>query len=203
MIFLGPLYQWVVAHFSERINHFPLIRLVMYSLDKTILYLLFFLGIRLVYNALTHKKTRWQQEVKVAIFAGYIILLLALTVFRHAYYPWQLHFYFDRPLSAINTQPFIETIKLSAGRSQFDFWYQSLGNIGWFVPFGFGLPWISQHRRSGLAVVFWGIVLSLGIETMQFLLISGIADIDDVIFNTLGALVGWLLYRVTHLIVKK
>ncbi len=36
MIFLNPIYQFIVEHFATKINHFPLVELIFYSLDKTI-----------------------------------------------------------------------------------------------------------------------------------------------------------------------
>lgn len=36
--------------------------------------------------------------------------------------------------------------------------------------------------------------LSLFIETMQFGLNTGVSDIDDVFFNTIGAILGYLAY---------
>jgi glycopeptide antibiotics resistance protein len=74
----------------------------------------------------------------------------------------------------------------------------SLLNILLFVPFGFGLPFISGLRMRG--VVAAGVLVSLSIETLQFVTgrIGGItfrvADVNDVIFNSLGAAMGYLLF---------
>jgi glycopeptide antibiotics resistance protein len=74
----------------------------------------------------------------------------------------------------------------------------SLLNILLFVPFGFGLPFISNLRMKG--VVAFGVLFSLRIETLQLVtgLIGGItfrvADINDVIFNSVGAVIGYLLF---------
>ena len=45
-------------------------------------------------------------------------------------------------------------------------------------------------------VALTGAGLSLGIEVMQWVLGSGISDIDDVIFNVAGAVLGYWLLRV-------
>ncbi|WP_262314803.1 VanZ family protein [Lacticaseibacillus parakribbianus] len=193
MLFLGPVYQVVREHLEGRINHFPLVRLMMYSLDKTILYLLVFLALRLLWRGLRHKPLVFGHELKVAVFAGYVILLLMLTVFRQWYYPWQLHFYFNHPLADINWQPLVETLKLRNGASQLDFWYQSLGNVVWFVPFGYGLAGLLRKPRLW-RVLLAGVGLSVAIEGLQFLLYSGVADIDDLIFNTVGAVLGYVLF---------
>ncbi|WP_461213372.1 VanZ family protein [Lacticaseibacillus sp. GG6-2] len=194
MLFLGPLYRIVAASRFAEVNHWPLLRLVFYSLDKTLLYLIIFLAVRWGSAVLFRRPLALRHELKVAVFAGYIILLLALTVFRDVYYPWQLQLHWHRSLSVINTTPLIETLKLRQGQSQFDFWYQSLGNVIWFLPFGWGVASLT-HRFGFIRVALGGLALSLMIECLQFLLISGVADIDDVIFNVTGALCGYLAFR--------
>ncbi|QVI36020.1 VanZ family protein [Lacticaseibacillus chiayiensis] len=198
MLFLGPFYNWINSTSLSRVNHFPLVRLVVYSLDKTILYLLIFAALRCVWLLTTHRRTSFGHELKLGLFMGYLILLFMLTVFRDVYYPWQLTFHWDRPLSVINLHPLVETLKLRQAASHFDLWYQSLGNVAWFMPLGFGIPWISTHRRRLGSAIAIGLVTSLSIETLQFMLISGVADIDDVIFNLIGAILGYGFYRILH-----
>lgn len=74
----------------------------------------------------------------------------------------------------------------------------SLLNVLLFVPFGFGLPFITNlHFKK---IVVYGALFSVGIELMQ--LVTGllakitfrIADINDVIFNTVGAAIGYILF---------
>ena len=49
--------------------------------------------------------------------------------------------------------------------------------------------------KAGLIFLVSGIGFSVLIEIMQYLFVLGQPDADDVIFNTLGLLVGYLLYR--------
>jgi glycopeptide antibiotics resistance protein len=195
MIFLGPLYTYLQTRLADHINHFPLIRLVVLSLDKTILYLLVFALLRFAYLRLRRQKTSVGHELLLATFVSCVLLLLFLTVFRGTYYyPWQLVLHFDRPLSVINTTPLVETLKLRHGATMFDFYYQSLGNIGWFMPFGLLAPLTMQSKHKMVRTIIMGSLLSLSIETMQFFLITGVSDIDDWIFNTIGVICGYLVY---------
>src|SRR5689334_16004587 len=74
----------------------------------------------------------------------------------------------------------------------------SLLNILLMIPFGFGLPFISNLRMKKIVVI--GALFSISIELLQ--LITGfmakttfrIADINDVIFNTAGAAIGYILF---------
>lgn len=196
MYFLGPLYRIVVAHYAERINHFPLVKLVFYSLDKTILYFIIFMVLRVLYLKLTGRPWRWGPELLRAAFLFYLLLLLALTVFRGIYFPWQIKIYWDRSPALINWTILTETLKLQYAQSKLDFLYNFYGNILWFIPFGLLWPLVHQHRRGLMTTVITGALLSVMIETIQFFLATGVSDIDDVIFNTVGALVGYIIYLV-------
>ena len=74
----------------------------------------------------------------------------------------------------------------------------SLLNILLLIPFGFGLPFITNYRMKKIVVI--GALFSILIEVMQ--LITGfmakitfrIADINDVIFNTIGVAIGYILF---------
>jgi glycopeptide antibiotics resistance protein len=74
----------------------------------------------------------------------------------------------------------------------------SLLNILLMIPFGFGLPFITNLRLKKVAII--GALFSIVTEILQLItgFIAGIAfriaDINDVIFNTLGVVVGYLLF---------
>lgn len=74
----------------------------------------------------------------------------------------------------------------------------SLLNILLLVPFGLGLPFITNFRIKKVVVI--GALFSIAIELLQ--LITGlmakmsfrIADVNDVIFNTTGVALGYILF---------
>jgi glycopeptide antibiotics resistance protein len=74
----------------------------------------------------------------------------------------------------------------------------SLLNILLLVPFGFGLPFITNHRFGNIVII--GALFSITIEFLQFVtgLLAGItfrvADINDVMFNTVGVAIGYALF---------
>lgn len=73
-------------------------------------------------------------------------------------------------------------------------------NILLFIPFGLGMPFITHFRIKMIVII--AALFSIGIEFLQ--LITGllahitfrIADINDVIFNTLGAAIGCILFLI-------
>jgi len=74
------------------------------------------------------------------------------------------------------------------------FVYHAAGNILWFVPLGLLLPALRPRLRFGQAVLA-GAALSVLLEILQWLLASGVTDVDDVLLNALGAACGYGLRR--------
>lgn len=83
----------------------------------------------------------------------------------------------------------------------------SLLNILMMMPFGFGLPFITNFRFK--KVVIAGLLLSIAIELLQ--LITGftanttfrVADINDLVFNTVGVAVGYILFAKFVLVFRR
>lgn len=66
---------------------------------------------------------------------------------------------------------------------------QNLQNIAFFIPFGALLP-----VKNWKAVLITAIVFSVLIELVQYIGGFGLAELDDVICNTLGAMIGfWIV----------
>ncbi|TKI74361.1 VanZ family protein [Bacillus mycoides] len=75
-------------------------------------------------------------------------------------------------------------------------------NIVLFMPLGFLLPTIWPQFRKMTNTVCAGFLFSLAIELNQ-LLNNRITDIDDLFTNTLGAIVGYVIYRVLFKMICK
>ena len=69
-----------------------------------------------------------------------------------------------------------------------------VGNVAGFLPFGFILPVITEKMRSGLLITLAGFGLSLTVEVIQLITRVGCFDVDDMILNTAGAALGYLLF---------
>ncbi|MGW2035104.1 MULTISPECIES: VanZ family protein [Streptomyces] len=68
------------------------------------------------------------------------------------------------------------------------------GNVLLGVPFGVLVPVLAPRARGVLQVLALTALVMLMVELVQGALVTGRAfDIDDVILNTTGALLGWLL----------
>lgn len=78
----------------------------------------------------------------------------------------------------------------------------NLLNIFMFMPLGFLLPLIWKRYRQLLPTMLLGAGFSLMIELLQ-LFNRRVSDIDDLIMNTLGAFLGFILWYLWQLLVKK
>ena len=119
-----------------------------------------------------------------ALFLLYMAALLRLTVFRSGAFS---HGFFS---GRFNLTPGVAYMQLLSWGSYFHAFYLFFGNIAWFMPLGLYL-----HRRgtSFFACVALGFLLSLFIETAQFVLGCGVSETDDLLLNTCGAAIGWVL----------
>jgi glycopeptide antibiotics resistance protein len=144
--------------------------------------------------------TVFQKRVPSITLAVYLIVVAAITVL-----PTRISGVVGPHLDHVNIIPLRFTIncfRLSywphRGLLPFCF-LQTFGNIALFLPFGILLPLTAPRLRSLKRVLLIALCVSLSIEATQFVLrIIGnprAVDIDDVLLNTLGALLGFLIYR--------
>jgi len=97
-----------------------------------------------------------------------------------------------------NVVPF-RTIGIYLDNLDSAFWVsQAIGNLLLLLPLGlFGplvLPWLSRWWRVALLAV----LVSACIETVQLQIPDRSADVDDVLINTLGALLGYGVLRLVR-----
>lgn len=132
-----------------------------------------------LYCRLLRRKFRLERLLGVM----YIAALVQITVLRGGV-DWLRVLHEARPF------PQFIPLKTTLQEAESGLWpliYHTLGNIGWFAPLG-----VILRRRGVCRVVLRSALFSAGIELAQYILMTGMTDIDDVILNTLGALVGWL-----------
>jgi glycopeptide antibiotics resistance protein len=77
-----------------------------------------------------------------------------------------------------------------------------VGNIIGFVPLGFTLPLLSKRFQNLKAVIITTSSLSFTYEILQLLFGIGSFDIDDLILNTLGGVMGYLPIKLIYLTIN-
>lgn len=77
------------------------------------------------------------------------------------------------------------------------------GNITAFIPFGIFLPYLSKSRIGFVTTFLYTFSLSLAIELVQLTAKVGSCDVDDIILNTVGGLIGYILYLCIRCVFSK
>ena len=100
-----------------------------------------------------------------------------------------------------NMIPYVEIREFWKYREQVGNFAMILNIFGYvvgLVPFGYILPVINDRFRNWLLIVVSGFSLSLCVETAQLIFRVGSFDVDDLLLNTLGALLGYVSFWVCN-----
>ena len=102
-----------------------------------------------------------------------------------------------RPVAfrAYNINP-LEIIKdLHTGKAA---WVGMFVNISFFVPIGYLF-----RKQSFAKVIVAMLPVELAIETSQYIFYLGVFDVNDIILNILGVIIGWIAFRVVRRNIRK
>lgn len=128
-----------------------------------------------------HPRT-WQRWGLRILFLLYLAVLLRITVFRPGFGqmpPMQ---------GSWNDTLFAEYLPLLQNGRWLRFVYLFVGNLVWFVPLGMAVQCRTRRRLWPSAAA--GLALSAIIEAGQYLFGTGVSELDDLVLNTAGALIG-------------
>ena len=137
-------------------------------------------------------KGLWKGLIYSSIVAliEYVTLLYASTVFcRKVYYERKFDFH-----------PFWTYKAILDGKDEFV--TEAIMNVIAFIPIGFLLG------CSFVSLKWWKVIIiaclfSLGIEILQFIMMRGFSELDDVMHNTLGSMIGYGVYRLVAWLIWK
>ena len=134
------------------------------------------------------------------IFFLYILVLIKVIVFK---YPvdhlrtivqeWSPDVFWQG-LSHANFT-FFKTIRM-----YIDYWgrinsFENLvGNVVIFVPYGMLFPLAFEKKKGFFSFVLAALIFILGVELVQMWTNFGAFDVDDILLNLLGALLGYFVY---------
>ena len=148
---------------------------------------------------------RRDKAIRMAAWIGLVFCLLVLSkyilfkkgpryyknYFTHEYKNYTV----KDGLKHANLIPF-HTIRLfSSPRVSSEYSYQNIGgNIIGFIPLGILLPIVFAFLKNGWRLTGFVFCISLLFETTQLIAGVGIFDVDDLLLNTTGGLIGYILY---------
>ncbi|MDD3839476.1 MAG: VanZ family protein [Clostridia bacterium] len=133
------------------------------------------------------------------VFTIYMIILMKLILFK---YPvciassvnWMD---FKRRLMFANYIPFktIYFYLVGEGINEGIAKVNLLGNIIGFMPYGFLAPLLETDIKDYKKALKAGLFISLTFEVIQLITGLGSFDVDDLILNTLGTILGYAIFR--------
>lgn len=123
----------------------------------------------------------------INIYTVWILYLLYFASFRQDY---KQHF----TISIIPLDTIYKYIFIYIKDSVLESVKNLLGNIILFIPYGFlGILYPKLKQFGWLFLTFF-IIINL-IEFFQYYFKRGFADVDDVMLNTLGMSIGYIIYK--------
>ena len=163
-----------------------------------------------IYSSIRNKKINIFREIVLFIFFVYFLFLLLLTMFKGGRIEFsnQFNSYMYREhglLGIINIVPIEDTINtfMHSETGLRNSLRNVIGNILVFMPLGFFIPLLFEKFNNLKKVLKVGCLSSLAIELSQLFVGNNVCDIDDVIYNTLGALAGFICYKTFETIINK
>ena len=144
--------------------------------------------LRLSYLIINHKKIVFYKELINLFFIIYIILLFELVTTT------------DFESFSNNFIPFKEIFRYSLDNKLF--YRNVIGNIVLFIPFGYFISYYPKVGKKWYISFLIALITCFTIEVIQ-MGIGRSFDVDDIILNVLGGIIGYILYIVFESFFKK
>jgi len=135
--------------------------------------------VRVGYLRKNNEKAILYKEIFNLLFILYILCLFHAVTYQ------------DVSWASANLIPFKEILRYDFGSNLF---YRNIfGNLLLFLPYGLYITYYLDLKKP-LSVMGYAFIISLSIELIQSI-IGRVFDVDDIILNVLGALLGYFIYR--------
>lgn len=98
----------------------------------------------------------------------------------------------------------LHTIRQYAERVHNGFAFMNLaGNLALFLPMGFFLPYFFRKQKNFICFSLTVILMISCVEITQVLTLLGACDIDDLILNYAGSVIGFILFQILYFMRRK
>ena len=148
-----------------------------------------------------HKNRKLVKAAAVTVFIVYVCCLIYFLFFSERYGRNDAASYYR-----YNLRPFKEITRFWTYRDIIGFemvMVNLVGNVAVFMPFGFLLPAIYEPLKKWYAIILVGMWFSIIIECVQLITKVGTMDVDDVILNVTGVMLGLVFYKFCSFCMKK
>jgi glycopeptide antibiotics resistance protein len=151
--------------------------------------------------------------IKIAAWTALVVCLLILSKFilfkqsPHYYKHYFAHEYKNYSVKQGWQQAnlhLFSTIRLfSSDRVRAEYSYKNIGgNIVGFIPLGILLPLVFPFLKNWIRLTAFVFCISLLFETFQLITGVGVFDVDDLLLNTAGGIIGYILYASAKWLMK-
>ncbi len=136
------------------------------------------------------------KQLKYALWGGRVLFLIYLAGLCYfLFFAENYGRIFGQENYRYNLVPFREIERFWTYRDELGIhsFYNLAGNILGFVPAGFFIPILWKNKRGFLFTVCITFQMSFLVEILQLIFRVGSFDVDDLILNTLGGMLGFCL----------
>ncbi len=136
------------------------------------------------------------------LFFLYLLIVVRLIIFKYPFYmlkeiasTWEKGII----LEGLDTANFtlFKTIRMYIDYAYMLNSFENLvGNVVVFVPFGFLLPYVLKNGKIFFVMLLNAFLFVLGIELFQLFSAFGAFDVDDILLNCVGAIIGYMLFLI-------
>lgn len=147
------------------------------------------------------KKRRIIRIISRIFFGIYIVILVYFLLLSDGFGRSQGYSQYR-----YNLIPLQEIIRFVKYRDYIDFLsviVNLLGNIVAFMPFGALIRWVINRKVCWYQAMGYTFLFSLCVELLQLVARVGVFDVDDLILNTIGGLMGFWVYYLLLLINRR
>ena len=152
-----------------------------------VIFLVVFAVVRIAALRSSNERFVFYKEFSNLLFIVYILLLFELLTEAEL-----------NKVRGYNLVPFTEIFRYEIGSEAF--LMNVVGNIVIFIPFGYLISTYIKPKRI-LPILVVSVISSATVEFVQ-LCIGRSFDVDDIILNSLGAIIGFLIYVALNAIKK-
>ena len=143
-----------------------------------LLFIIVVFTVRVIDIIINKKKVPVYKDIRILFFILYMFLLFELVTST------------DFESYSNNFIPFKEIMRYSLTSKLF--YKNVLGNVLLFIPFGYFVNNVLKNKRI-LVNIFITLITSISIELIQ-IYIGRSFDIDDIILNIIGGIIGYYIY---------
>lgn len=161
---------------------------IYYNWPMLVLVVVIYCIFRFFYLTSSRRKVKIFEEIYQGLFIVYIFLLTSIISFGDL-----------NVLSGVNLVPFEEILRYEFLSEQF--MINVVGNIVLFMPLGYFMGHYFKSKKAYVIGFIAGLISLTGEILQRY--VGRSFDIDDIILNVSGAILGFLIYKVLHKLYRK